>query len=86
VAADTVGDRVLEIGARVPGLAVNGDMLRDGLVLANLHVGDIEGARRAFNVLLTHGTRSRNDLRTRLLDAWIHRAESASAAVPSAPR
>jgi predicted membrane-bound spermidine synthase len=85
-AADTIGDRVLELGSRLPGLAVSGDLLRDGLVLANLHVGDIEGARRAFNVLLSHGTRSRNDLRTQLLDAWIRRAETASASLPSAPR
>jgi predicted membrane-bound spermidine synthase len=76
-AADSAGERVLELGAQTVGLAIGGDLLRDGLVVAKLRNGDVKGARRVFDLLAAHGTRLRRDLRTRLLDAWIKRAESA---------
>jgi spermidine synthase len=75
IAADSAGERVLENGAPPLGLAVSADLLRDGLVVARLRRGDVDGARKAFNRLVGHGTRVHDDLRTRLLDAWIRREE-----------
>ncbi|HYV98050.1 MAG TPA: hypothetical protein VE967_11390, partial [Gemmatimonadaceae bacterium] len=86
-AADTSGQRVLELGSQAVGLALSGDLLRDGLVVARLERGDVPGARSAFDMLITHGTRSRIDFRTRLIEAWLTRAEhSANSAEHSSPR
>jgi hypothetical protein len=85
-AADSAGDRVLETAGQAPGLAVVVDFLRDGLVVAKLKQGDAAGARRVYDTLTPYMTRSPADARTRVLDAWIRRAEAAdsTAAPPEA--
>lgn len=75
-AADSIGERVIRIGAQPAGLPVGGDIVRDGVVVARLQMNDPGGARRAFNILAGHGSRSRYDLRNRLLNAWIEKAEA----------
>lgn len=75
-AADTLGEQLIQLGRQPGGLPVGGDIVRDGLVVARLRLGDTAGARRAFEILITHGTRSRNDIRNRILYAWIQRAEA----------
>jgi spermidine synthase len=87
-ATDTLGNRSIELGETLPGLAVSGDLLRDAMVVADLKQHDIPGARKALVILSNHGTRATNDLRTRLLEAWVARAEKADSAkkATSAPR
>jgi hypothetical protein len=76
VAADSIGERVIRVGTQPTGLPIGGDIVRDGLVVARLMRNDPIGARRAFDILAGHGTRSRRDTRNRLLNAWIERAEA----------
>jgi len=47
------------------------DELRDGLVLAKLHLRDAAGAQRRFYQLAPLSTRSPADLRTQLMDAYV---------------
>jgi hypothetical protein len=75
-AADSIGERVIRIGATPTGLPIGGDVVRDGLVVARLRLNDPVGARRAFDILSGHGSRGRFDIRNRLLNAWIRRAEA----------
>jgi predicted membrane-bound spermidine synthase len=51
------------------------DELRDGAVLAKLHIGDVSGARQVLDTLARFSTRSPGDLRTRLLQAYVTTAE-----------
>ncbi len=66
-------------------LAVKGDLwmpvdeLREGAVAARLMLGDVRGARHAFDVLAPRTTREANDVRPQLLDAWIKAREAAQA-------
>ena len=55
------------------------DELRDGMVMANLHVGNVTAARQALRVLAPYGTRGPGDLRSRLLGAYVGTAERALA-------
>jgi hypothetical protein len=85
-AADSIGERVIRIGTRPTGLPIGGDIVRDGLVVARLFRNDPAGARRAFDILAGHGSRSRQDLRNRLLKAWIERAETEMEAAGTKPK
>jgi spermidine synthase len=58
------------------------DLVRDGAVVAGLRTGDVRGARAAFVVLTPRSGRPANDVRTRLLEAWIADAERRHAATP----
>jgi hypothetical protein len=51
------------------------DLLRDGAVVARLRTGDVKGARAAEEALGARSARAPNDLRRRLLDAWLVAAE-----------
>jgi hypothetical protein len=75
--ADSIGEEVIRFGAQPTGLPISGDLVRDGLVVAKLQRGDVVGARRVFDILRGHGSRSQLDLRNRLLNAWIRRMEAA---------
>ena len=54
---------------------IPGDELRDGLVLARLHLRDSQGARQALDSLSHFSTRSPTDVRSRLLTAYVETAE-----------
>ena len=54
---------------------IPGDELRDGAVLAKLHVGDAKGARMALDTLRKFTQRSPDDLRSRMLEAYVETAE-----------
>jgi hypothetical protein len=56
-----------------------GDELRDAAVFAKLHVGDPAGARVALDTLRRFSTRSPDDLRSRLLDAYVGMQEGNAA-------
>ena len=62
------------------------DLLRDGAVVARLQTSDVRGARRALDALRARSTRSPNDVRVQLLDAWVRAAEQRGAAAPQSPR
>jgi spermidine synthase len=79
-AVDSIGKRVIELGSESLGLAVNGDIVRDAVVVAKLRLGDPKGARNIYNLLAGHGTRIGTDLRMRLLWAAIQHADTATAA------
>jgi hypothetical protein len=84
-AVDSIGERVLLLGSQPQGLPIGGDIVRDALVVAKIRRGDIKGARRVFDTLISHGSRLRGDLRTRLLRAWVERLEAEEkAAAPAA--
>jgi hypothetical protein len=50
---------------------IGGDELRDGLVLAKLHLRDAEGAQRRLYQLASLSTRPASDLRSQLLEAYV---------------
>jgi spermidine synthase len=52
-------------------LWLDGDVLRDGAVMAKLGAGDRPGAKRAFQDLIGRSTRDASDLRTRLLYSYV---------------
>ncbi|HUQ45712.1 MAG TPA: hypothetical protein VM033_03610 [Gemmatimonadaceae bacterium] len=56
------------------------DLVRDGAVMAGLRTGDVRGARAAMVVLTPRSARTRNDVRSQLLAAWIFDAERRAAA------
>jgi predicted membrane-bound spermidine synthase len=47
------------------------DELREGTVVARLKLGDVHGARAAFDALSSKSARDANDVRPQLLEAWI---------------
>jgi predicted membrane-bound spermidine synthase len=55
---------------------VDPDLLRDGAVVAALRTGDARQARAWFDLLTPVARRPSEDLRTRLLEAWIRSAEA----------
>jgi len=55
------------------------DELRDGLVMARLHLRDVKGAREAMDSLSSLSRRPVSDLRTQLLSAYLQTAEKAQA-------
>jgi hypothetical protein len=85
-AADSIGDQVIRLGAQPTGLPIGGDIVRDGIVVARLRRGDVIGARKAFDILVGHGTRGRTDIRNRLLNAWIERATALQKSSPPATK
>jgi spermidine synthase len=70
-----------DAAARLLPLATRGsqwipaDELRDGAVLANLHLGQVAAARAIFDTLQGWSLRKPDDLRTRLLEAYLLDAE-----------
>jgi spermidine synthase len=71
----------LETGERLLPVVVSerrwigADELRDGLVLAQLHLGDAAGAQRRFYKLAPLSTRSPADLRTQLIESYLTAAQ-----------
>jgi hypothetical protein len=57
------------------------DELRDGLVMARLHLRDASGARQALAALERFSTRPQGDLRSQLLSAYVRMAEGMQAEV-----
>ena len=51
------------------------DELRDGLVMAKLHLRDAVGARQGLVTLEKYSTRPEGDLRSMLLGAYVRMAE-----------
>jgi spermidine synthase len=51
------------------------DELRDGLVMARLHLRDVRGARQALDSLFPLSRRPATDLRSQLLTAYVQTAE-----------
>jgi spermidine synthase len=67
-------------GGRLIPLAQKGhwiapDELRDGLVIARLHLRDVRGARQALDTLFPISRRPVTDLRSQLLMAYVQTAE-----------
>jgi spermidine synthase len=54
---------------------IAGDELRDGLVLARLHLRDSRGARHALDSLFRFSRRPATDVRSQLLTAYVETAE-----------
>ncbi|HEY7634182.1 MAG TPA: hypothetical protein VH763_01435 [Gemmatimonadales bacterium] len=52
------------------------DELRDGAVIARLHLGDVAGARRDMESLAPFSSRRPSDLRSLLLEAYVRMRES----------
>jgi hypothetical protein len=68
--AAAAGDRIVPLTlGKKPWLPP--DELRDGLVMAKLHIGDREGARRVFGQLASVSIRPPGDLRSRLLESYV---------------
>jgi spermidine synthase len=70
-AADRIVPAMLRGERLIPG-----DELRDAAVLAKLHVGDAKGARVALDTLRKFTLRSPDDLRSRMLEAYVEAAEA----------
>ncbi|MGH7528468.1 MAG: hypothetical protein ACREMX_17380, partial [Gemmatimonadales bacterium] len=81
-AADA-GDRLMPSAMRDHAW-ITADELRDGMVMAKLHLGDAAGARQAFDTLARFTTRKPGDLRTRLLEAYVKTAEGRQAVATQA--
>jgi spermidine synthase len=60
---------------------IGGDELRDGLVLAKLHLRDAAGAQRRFYQLAPLSTRNPADLRSQLLEAYVTTAAQSQPSV-----
>jgi predicted membrane-bound spermidine synthase len=58
---------------------IGADELRDGVVMANLSLGNTSAARRDLDSLAKFSTRTAGDLRTLLLQAYVETAESRTA-------
>ncbi len=58
------------------------DELRDGLVIARLHLHDAAGARQAYDTLKQFSLRPAGDLRSLLLGAYVMMAEGMQTAQP----
>jgi hypothetical protein len=74
-AAAGAADRLIPVvlgGQRL----IPGDELRDAAVLAKLHVGDTKGARVALDTLRKLTRRPADDLRSRILEAYVETAEA----------
>jgi spermidine synthase len=73
--AAAAGDRLKEVAVREHRWIMP-DELRDGSVMAKLHLGDAAGARRDFEALARFSTRKPGDLRSQLLNAYIRTIEA----------
>jgi hypothetical protein len=58
---------------------IGSDELRDGMVMANLHLGNTTAARQTLDSLARFSTRTPGDLRTLLLQSYVERAEGQTA-------
>jgi hypothetical protein len=72
--AAAAGERLLPLAAS-GGAWIPADELRDGLVLARLHLRDPRGARQALDSLFRFSRRPATDLRSQLLTAYVQTAE-----------
>jgi predicted membrane-bound spermidine synthase len=72
--AAAAGERLIPWAAGRHAL-IQGDELRDGLVMARLHLRDVAGARQALDSLARLSRRPATDLRSQLLAAYVHTAE-----------
>jgi spermidine synthase len=63
---------------------ITADELRDGAVVSKLAIGDVEGARRDWGALAAASIRSPEDLRSRLLEAYLRSAEGPEPKVAAA--
>ncbi len=77
--AAAAADRIIPV-ALVERRLIAADELRDGAVMAKLHVGDVAGARQVLDTLARFTVRGTGDLRTRLLEAYVTTAEQRRAA------
>lgn len=68
------GERLAARPATAP-ILVPIDLLRDGLVMAHLKLGNVERARRAATLLAPRSSRADTDLRSGLLEAYVRTAE-----------
>jgi hypothetical protein len=73
-AAAAAGQRLMEL-ATVHRDWISGDELRDGLVMARLHLRDAQGARQALDSLFFLSRRPATDVRSQLLTAYVQSAE-----------
>ena len=64
---------------------VSPDLLRDGLVVAKLRLGDPLAARQAYDDLAKYSRRQRQALRSLLLESYVVAAEAAMATAASRP-
>jgi hypothetical protein len=76
MAADAGGRLLTLVGGSRPWIAA--DELRDGMVIAQLHLHDIPGARRVLDGLFRFSRRPATDLRSQLLAAYVESAEQLS--------
>jgi hypothetical protein len=72
--AAVAGERLIPMASSKRGW-ISGDELRDGLVIARLHLGDVAGARQALDSLARYSRRPATDLRSQLLNAYVKAAE-----------
>jgi hypothetical protein len=72
--AAAAGERLVPLAADRRGW-ISGDELRDGLVMARLHLRDVSGARQALDSLARFSRRPATDLRSQLLAAYVQEAE-----------
>jgi hypothetical protein len=69
-----VADSLLELVGGGPSILAK-DFMRDAGTIAKLKIGDVEGARQFFGLLVSYGTRSPLHFQARLLDAHLRAAE-----------
>jgi spermidine synthase len=72
--AAAAGQRLMALAAS-DRPSIPADELRDGLVLARLHLRDPRGARQALDSLFRFSRRPATDLRSQLLTAYVQTAE-----------
>jgi hypothetical protein len=77
-AAASAADRIMPVVLRERRW-IPADELRDGTVMAKLHLGNVAGARMALDTLSKHSTRNPGDLRSRMLEAYVASAEGQAA-------
>ncbi len=77
--ASDAADRILPVALKEHRW-IPSDELRDGTVMAKLHVGDIRGARQTLETLREFSTRPAWDLRSQLLSAYVMTAEQRQSA------
>jgi spermidine synthase len=72
--AAAAGQRMLSL-VGTDALWISPDELRDGLVMARLHLGDVAGAKQAFDGLFRFSERPATDVRSQLLMSYVQSAE-----------
>jgi spermidine synthase len=74
VDASAVGERLIPLIAG-GGRWMPSDELRDGLVMARLHIKEVRAARQAYDALTPLSRRPPSDLRSQLLSSYLRMAE-----------